>query len=499
MRCLLAILPLLGMIGASCRSEPVTQIRYVSDLPLRTSINLRNPKLETENLLVAQLWSPLVEWDGANEFLPAIADKWSHDLERRHWVFRIREGLKWADGSDLTASAVVRSFEDLLARTRNRGFRDQVKRVRVSQSNEITLDLKAYSEHFLPTLTWFTGYIADPSNYRDPKAGLIDLKDPRTRFSGPYRIKQWNQNHLELEANPHSPVVDPHLVLPVSYQGGVPPTEMVARVERNEADIARLYSDSVPTAELERLRSLGHQTFGDSARGTVAGFVVGRGGADRISSRDRSYLFRRLVEAFREDVRVGRKDLSLLPVGITPPLAQGSLSEHEWNLLIEGLPAQPSRRFTVQVFVARPLQSGSAYQIARRALISSPVDFHEVVFDPERPESAETRRRESGDFDLLYYAHPVDFRTSGAMWQKFAEIQEYRHPPLTTREVQRVTLARPALQSALFSEFEKKNARDPFFIPLLRVSRLLIVSKRLKLASDAANQYVLRFWKVRNQ
>jgi len=66
------------------------------------------------------LYDPLVAWemdvaDRPGKLMPGLATSWEADpADRRKWVFRLRPGVKFHDGSDFDADAVVWNFEKVL-------------------------------------------------------------------------------------------------------------------------------------------------------------------------------------------------------------------------------------------------------------------------------------------------------------------------------------------------------------------------------------------------
>jgi peptide/nickel transport system substrate-binding protein len=66
------------------------------------------------------LYDPLVAWemdvaDRPGRLVPGLATGWEADpADRRRWVFRLRQGVKFHDGSDFDADAVIWNFEKVL-------------------------------------------------------------------------------------------------------------------------------------------------------------------------------------------------------------------------------------------------------------------------------------------------------------------------------------------------------------------------------------------------
>ena len=66
-----------------------------------------------ESLMVAaQIFEPLVAFEpGTTKIVPALAERWSVSDDLKTWTFTLRRGVKFQDGTDLDAAAVVFNFE----------------------------------------------------------------------------------------------------------------------------------------------------------------------------------------------------------------------------------------------------------------------------------------------------------------------------------------------------------------------------------------------------
>ncbi|TNC16113.1 ABC transporter substrate-binding protein [Methylobacterium terricola] len=66
------------------------------------------------------LYDPLVAWeldvaDRPGKLVPGLATSWESDpADRRNWIFRLREGVKFHDGSGFDADAVIWNFDKVL-------------------------------------------------------------------------------------------------------------------------------------------------------------------------------------------------------------------------------------------------------------------------------------------------------------------------------------------------------------------------------------------------
>ena len=66
------------------------------------------------------IYDPLVAWemdvaDRPGKLVPGLATAWEADpADRKKWIFRLRTGVKFHDGSDFNADAVIWNFEKVL-------------------------------------------------------------------------------------------------------------------------------------------------------------------------------------------------------------------------------------------------------------------------------------------------------------------------------------------------------------------------------------------------
>jgi len=63
--------------------------------------------------LVALVFDRLVTLDQSAQPQPALAVSWRHDAEFKRWEFQLRSGVRFHDGSSLTASAAAAALEKL--------------------------------------------------------------------------------------------------------------------------------------------------------------------------------------------------------------------------------------------------------------------------------------------------------------------------------------------------------------------------------------------------
>jgi len=126
-----------------------------------------------------------------------LAEKWDNPDDKT-WVFHLRPGVKFHDGSELTAADVKFTYESVLDQAFNSPFRAfylSVDKVDATDKNTVTFTLKA---PFAPFLSYMDLAIV-------PEAAVQKLgKDFGTKpvGTGPFKVDRWaSGDTIELSAN----------------------------------------------------------------------------------------------------------------------------------------------------------------------------------------------------------------------------------------------------------------------------------------------------------
>ena len=188
----------------------------------------------TSPLIARQVFDTLVAWrEGSTEIEPALATRWNASRDGLVWSFTLREGVKFHDGSPLTAHEVAGSFERQLkpeAQGANRtwpallrGAPGVIKEVRAPNSRTVEIVL---AQPYAPLLTVLAHpglSIAKPSTAADGAGRLIG--------TGPYRVVDASVGRLALEAMP-------------GYWAGPPKSERLVFLDVSADDQAESELDS---------------------------------------------------------------------------------------------------------------------------------------------------------------------------------------------------------------------------------------------------------------
>jgi peptide/nickel transport system substrate-binding protein len=156
-------------------------------------------------LIARQVFDTLVAWrEGSTDIEPALATRWHASRDGLVWSFTLREGVKFHDGSPLTALEVAASFERQLkpeAQGRNRawpallrGAPGVIKEVRAPGARTVEIVLVQPYAPLVTVLAHPGLAIAKPLVAADGAGRLIG--------TGPYRVVDASPGRLALEAMP---------------------------------------------------------------------------------------------------------------------------------------------------------------------------------------------------------------------------------------------------------------------------------------------------------
>src|SRR5262245_35970776 len=116
---------------------------------------------------------------------PDLAEKWDNPDDKT-WVFHLRQGVKFHDGSNVTANDVKYTYESVLDPSFNspaRSFYLSVDKVAATDGNTVTFTLK---EPFAPFLSYMDLAIVPQAAGSKPDFGTKPIG------SGPFKVDTWN-------------------------------------------------------------------------------------------------------------------------------------------------------------------------------------------------------------------------------------------------------------------------------------------------------------------
>ena len=210
--------PLISPRIVECEpGSPGGRLTLVTSGALRTF----NPVLADSDEVTRLIFSPLVELDMATETLkPALAESWTNEPDGRTWTFKLRPGVYWSDGEPLTADDVVFTWNQMIYNPQlNPAIYDifviDGKKFSVTKVDDLTVKVVT-PEVFAPFLEFFgtmpilPAHAVSAALQAGPLSTVYGMGTPPGRIvgSGPFRVKQTQDNVVLLERNPEYWKVD---------------------------------------------------------------------------------------------------------------------------------------------------------------------------------------------------------------------------------------------------------------------------------------------------
>jgi peptide/nickel transport system substrate-binding protein len=144
------------------------------------------------------LFNPLVTVDEHLNFVPELAESWETQENGKVYIFHLRKGVKFHDGTDLDAEAVrwnIRWTTNPDSKSVLDAFLDTIETVEVIDAHTVKLILKYPSFTLLPALAQYREglLIKSPTAYE--KWGPQEAH-AHPVGTGPFKLAKWEQNNL---------------------------------------------------------------------------------------------------------------------------------------------------------------------------------------------------------------------------------------------------------------------------------------------------------------
>lgn len=204
----------------------------------------------TSCFVVNQLYDKLVDFEPPDysEPKPEIAESWEVLPDGVTWIFHIRRGIKFADGTPLDAKAVAFSLKRVIKLQQTAswvitqfGLTEDSIKVIDDYTVQIKLGYRVAPRIFLSCLAFTVGSIVNPkevlAHEKNGDLGSEWLTD-HSAGSGPFILKKWErESEIVLEANENYWKGKPRLKRVIIKH--VPePTDQLLLLEKGDVDIA---------------------------------------------------------------------------------------------------------------------------------------------------------------------------------------------------------------------------------------------------------------------
>jgi ABC-type transport system substrate-binding protein len=221
-----------------------------------SSVNLHPAKwragsadFATNQRLAELLFDRLVTLDNYGRFQPQLATGWSHDSSVKKWQFTLRSGVKFSDGTGLTALDVVTALQASLPRGMQATASGGAVVIQCATPSGDLLELLASGPYFI---------------YKANESGLL-------RGTGPFVLESASATGREADKTSGEGMVSPTQRLrfrsnencwsgrpyldAIEVTVGVPPLKSLLDLQLGKTDLGELSLDTVKRAQQTNLKS----------------------------------------------------------------------------------------------------------------------------------------------------------------------------------------------------------------------------------------------------
>ncbi|MCJ8518730.1 peptide/nickel transport system substrate-binding protein [Pseudorhizobium tarimense] len=197
-----AVAAAIALASFSAQAQTPPNVLIVGQIAEPKSLDPHAVTATNDFRILVNLYDGLVRYkDGTLEVEPSLAETWTISDDGKTYTFKLREGVKFHDGSDFNAEAVKFNFDRMLKE--DHPFHDTgpfplafnfsaVEAVNVIDENTVEFKLKEPFAPFLSNLAYPTGLIISPAAVEE--YGKDFGRHPSG--TGAFKFTEWQSNQL---------------------------------------------------------------------------------------------------------------------------------------------------------------------------------------------------------------------------------------------------------------------------------------------------------------
>ena len=250
---MLALAVLLGGAGLVAGCQWLGSGKNDLTVAIGTDASTFDPHFTTDSateVLNKNLYNNLVRFNAKMEIVSDLATKWEISPDGLTWIFDLRDGVKFHDGTAFTAEAVKANFDRLLDEktgSPRRSVLAMIKTIEVVSPTKVKLVTAYPTGSFLQQLAHPVAAIISPAAIA--KYGKDLSRNPVG--TGPFKLAEWTSgDKIVMEANPNyfeGAPAGKRLVWKIVPED----SSRTMMIESGQADVAF----RIPVADVARLRS----------------------------------------------------------------------------------------------------------------------------------------------------------------------------------------------------------------------------------------------------
>lgn len=194
-----------------------------------------------------QIYNTLIDVDDDMNFIPSLAESWEQPDDLTY-IFKLREGVKFHNGREMTADDVKYSFERVLnpeTAAIGKSYYDSIDKIEAVDKYTVKFTLKEPFAPFMTNLTSLYGAIV-PKEVVEENGNLMQV----ACGTGPFMLKEWiPDNKVILEKNPDYFVEGEPKLDAIEYYVMTDESARVAALRTGNVDLIKLPASSIPLVE----------------------------------------------------------------------------------------------------------------------------------------------------------------------------------------------------------------------------------------------------------
>lgn len=194
-----------------------------------------------------QIYDTLIDVDAEMNFIPSLAESWEQPDDLTY-IFKLREGVKFHNGREMTAEDVKYSFERVLnpeTAAIGKSYYESINTIEVVDTYTVKFTLKEPFAPFMTNLTSLYGAIV-PKEVVEENGNLMQT----ACGTGPFMLKEWiPDNKVILEKNPDYFVEGEPKLDAIEYYVMTDESARVAALRTGSVDVIKLPASSIPLIE----------------------------------------------------------------------------------------------------------------------------------------------------------------------------------------------------------------------------------------------------------
>lgn len=491
-----ALLMCLGIISG-CGSNNGSSDKTIS-MALSNEPSSLDPAMTyglTEGTVQLQLFEGLTRLDEKGVVQPALAEKWEISPDGQTYTFHLRQGIKWSDGTPITAKDFVYSWLRVLDPALGSGNaymlfniagaedynseKGSVEKVGVKALDDNTLEVKLTepAEYFLD-LTAFHAFYPVPKHIVEGKSDTWASNYDTIVGCGPFKITKWDHSSeivLEKNENYWNPdvVASNTIKMPISESKST----RLTMLESKNTDMVL----DPPPADEDRLKAQGLYKVEPQLGTTYYVFNVTKAPFDKLEVRKAFAMAVTRQDLIDKVIRNGKTAANtFVPIGI---VHDGKDFAKEGGSLIVEDGAQAKKLLDASGYKGEPVtilyntnEVNKAIAESIQAMWKNTLNVNVELMNQET--KVFYASRENGEYQVATanwiadFADPVNFLDVFTAKDNDAQYHNEEYNAIMKAAHKEVD---PARRLVLLHQAEKKLFDDCVIIPLYYTSQVIAV------------------------